>query len=219
MICNRQKKTATESNVFRFSNIQNGTLYVPEESINLYSAAYPWYNWGEIKSIDERKPQGGGDNECLSPTITYTDGKLEISSLTPNSKCYYTIKVDDLADDKFTNGHISLQATYYISAYAVAEGYTPSPIAYATLHWLDASFENGSSTHMFASKRAILVSSNGGLVTVSGLNDGERVEVFSADGRELGSTRAAGDAAVFSAKIGEAAILKIGNDSIKAVVK
>lgn len=223
LICDRKKMPAIGSDAFLKSNAENGTLYVPAESVNLYSVAYPWYVWGEIKSIEERKPEGGGENACQKPTIAYANGKLSINSDTPGAKCYYTIKDKDIAEDKYTSGEIALSATYQISAYAVAEGYNQSATATATLIWLDARLEGGTTNAKEISVPSVplLITQDNGMVTASGLQDGQLISVYDTTGKQIATAKAIGDAALLdlSEMQGKVAILNVAGRSAKVMIK
>ncbi len=65
------------------------------------------------------------------------------------------------------------------------------------------------------SNRTVKVSSNSGIVTVSGLEDEEVVELYSITGRKLDTTCAIEGTAFLSAKKGEVVIVKINGQSIK----
>lgn len=214
---------AIGSDAFWESNAENGTLYVPAESVSIYSVAYPWYVWGEIKSIEERRPESGGENACQTPTIAYANGKLSISSDTPGAKCYYTIKDVDMAEDKYTSGEIALSATYQISAYAVAEGYNQSATATATLVWLDARLEGGTTNakEMAIPSMPLLITQDNGILIVSGLQDGDMISAYSIDGRSIATSKAFGDSAILdlSELQGKVAILNIAGRSAKVMVK
>lgn len=145
------------------------------------------------------------------------DGELYFTTTTPKAEVVSTITVSDA---KTTTGNVvSLNATYDITAFAKRSEYENSEPATATLHWMSGTMDIATGTQEFDAKRAILVSSNDGFVTVSGLNDGEKIEVYSTDGKLLNTVYAAGNAASIAAKVGETIILNVGNETIKTIVK
>jgi hypothetical protein len=69
-------------------------------------------------------------------------------------------------------------------------------------------------------QRGIMVQSNDGFLTVSGLNANEQVSLYNVSGMELGKTNAVQGTATFSVNNpGEIVILKVGNESIKFQLK
>lgn len=167
----------------------------------------------------------GGDDDkpaekCEMPVIAYADGTLRFSSSTAGAEYHYTITAPDAANDKLTqNGEVSLAASYTIAAYATAEGYRSSDVATATLYWINANLQTDPSSGIVqAQARGIIACSDGGIVTVSGLNDGETVSFFTADGRLLGASKAYGGTASCAASA-PFVIAKVGSSSIKIPVK
>ena len=99
-----------------------------------------------------------------------------------------------MANDKYIeNGVLDLSAAYQISAFATADGYKQSEKATATLYWLksNATLEDGTSTNINQAKmRGIVATSHDGIVTLSGLDNGEEVRFYTADGKQIGTTKA-----------------------------
>ena len=84
------------------------------------------------------------------------------------------MKSDAYSED----GNVTLAAAYSISAYASADGYTNSEKATATLYFINADLKDATGISS-VSQRGIVVQSNNGFVTVSGLNDNEAVSIYS----------------------------------------
>ena len=70
-----------------------------------------------------------------------------------------------------------------------------------------------------AQMSGIVASSNGGVVTLSGLNNNEQVNFYSVDGKIIGNVNAINGKASLAAKAGEIVIAKFGESNIKIVVK
>ena len=77
------------------------------------------------------------------------------------------------------NGDVSLSAAYKISVYATADGYKASDKAEATLYWINANLDNGTNINQVRT-RGVVASAHGGIVSLSGLDDGEVVKFFAA---------------------------------------
>ena len=104
-----------------------------------------------------------------------------------------------------------------ISVYATADGHTASDKAEATLYWINANLENGTNINQVRT-RGVVASAHDGIISLSGLDDGEVVKFFAADGKYLGSTVAANGAASYAVS-GSLVIAKVGKDSIKIAMK
>lgn len=112
-----------------------------------------------------------------------------------------------------------MQAAYEITAYATADDYSPSDKATATLYWVDGRIDDptgiGSVT---PAKRGVVVNSQNGNITLSGLDDGERVSFYSASGSSLGTVKASHGVATGSFPQGQVVIVKVGKDSMKVAL-
>ena len=182
---------------------------VPKGSVDSYRAADGWKEFGYILPIEG----GGQPGECGTPRISYASGKLQFNSSTPGADYHYTIKVSDACTNALTKGNVSLAACYDISCYATADGYTVSKTATAKLYWISANMQTDGiapATQM----RGVVVSTEGGIVTLSGLQENERVTFYNVSGMKLGETRALNGQASISAP-DEVIIARIGSQSIK----
>ena len=182
---------------------------VPKASVSSYKNAEVWKSFGTIVSVD------GGEvsSECEKPSISYVSGKLKFGCLTPGAEYHYTIKGADECTESLTKDEVSLAARYDISCYATADGYTRSKTATAKLYWISANIETDGiapATQM----RGVVVSTEGGIVTLSGLKENERVTFYNVSGIKLGETRAMNGQASISAT-DDVIIAHIGSQSIK----
>ena len=101
--------------------------------------------------------------------------------------------------------------------YATADGYSASDKAEATLYWINANLDNGTNINQVRT-RGVVASAHDGIISLSGLDDGEVVKFFAADGKSLGSTVAANGAASYA--VSESLVIaKVGKDSIKIAMK
>lgn len=200
-----------------FSNINNITLHVPSEGVDNYRTNLPWSEFGEIVSMS------GDDNtqKCEKPIIGFSNGKLVLTCETQDAKIITTITNPDIKTH--VENEISLTATYNISAYATKAGYEDSDIATATLSWIDKEpqTEGIVTSIVNVPARALLIQNNEGYVIVQGLNDGERISVYTISGSEAGFAISHNGIAVVDTNLqsGSVGIVKVGEKSVKVVIK
>ena len=194
-------------------------IKVPTEYLQGYKDSFG----SDYKYISAWNPNGTGDDtkpvtQCSTPSISYESGKLKFDSETAGAKYHYTITDTDIKTDALNeNGEVSLSAAYKISVYATADGYTASDKAEATLYWINANLDNGTNINQVRT-RGVVASAHDGIISLSGLDDGEVVKFFAADGRYLGSTVAANGAASYA--VSESLVIaKVGKNSIKIAMK
>ena len=202
-------------------------LYIPTTSIikvpteylqeykNAFGPDYKYiYAWNPDETGEDSKPV----TQCSTPSISYESGKLKFACETTGAKYHYTITDTDIKSDALSeNGEVSLSAAYNISVYATADGYKASDKAEATLYWIDANLDNSTNINMVKT-RGVVASAHDGIVTLSGLDNGEVVKFYAADGKYLGSSVAANGSASYA--VNESLVIaKVGKDSIKIAVK
>ena len=194
-------------------------LYVPAEYLQDYKDAlgsdYKYiYTWNPNGSADDDKPV----TQCATPSVFYGAGKLKFSCETAGAKYHYTISDKDMATDALSeDGNVSLSAAYDISVYATADGYKTSEKAKATLYWINANLENATNINQ-ARTRGVVASAHDGIVSISGLDNGEVVKFYAADGKLIGSSSAVDGTA--SCAVSETMVIaKFGDNAIKVAVK
>lgn len=193
-------------------------IYVPKAYLQDYKDAlgskYSYIYALKDEESGEQKPE-----QCAVPSISYVDGKLTFASSTPNAEYHYTITDTDMASDAYSkDGIVKLSAAYNISAYATADGYKASDKATATLYWVEANLQNNPTNINQTATRGIIVTSNDGIVTLSGLNNDETVRFYTVDGKQLGAAKAINGTA--SQAVSESVVIaKMGNQTIKIAVK
>lgn len=210
-----------------YCNSSYTDLYIPTTSIikvpteylqgykNAFGSSYKYiYAWNPSESGDDN----GSVSPCAAPTISYESGKLIFACETTGAKYHYTITDTDIKSNALSeNGEVTLSAAYHISVYATADGYTASDKAEATLYWINANLDNGTNINQVRT-RGVVASAHDGIISLSGLDDGEVVKFFAADGKYLGSTVAANGAASYA--VNESLVIaKVGKDSIKIAMK
>ena len=202
-------------------------LYIPTTSIikvpteylqeykNAFGSDYKYiYAWNPNETGEDNKPV----TQCSTPSISYESGKLKFACETTGAKYHYTITDTDIKSDALSeNGEVSLSAAYNISVYATADGYKASDKAEATLYWINANLDTGTNINMVKT-RGVVASAHDGIVTLSGLDNGEVVKFYATDGKYLGSSVAANGSASYA--VNESLVIaKVGKDSIKIAVK
>ena len=198
---------------------QTSIIKVPKEYLQEYKDAFGSdyqyiYAWNPDETGDDNKPV----TQCSTPSISYESGKLMFACETTGAKYHYTITDTDIKSDALSeNGEVSLSAAYNISVYATADGYKASDKAKATLYWINANQDNGTNINMVKT-RGVVASAHDGIITLSGLDNGEVVKFYAADGKYIGSSVAANGAASYA--VNESLVIaKVGKDSIKIAVK
>ena len=194
-------------------------IYVPAEYLQDYKDAFG----ADYKYIYTWNPNGSGDDDkpvtqCATPSVFYGAGKLKFSCETAGAKYHYTISDKDMATDALSeDGNVFLSAAYDISVYAPADGYKTSEKAKATLYWVNANLENATNINQ-ARTRGVVASAHDGIVSISGLDNGEMVKFYVADGKLIGSSSAVDGTA--SCAVSETMVIaKFGDNAIKVAVK
>ena len=194
-------------------------IKVPKEYLQEYKDAFGSdykyiYAWNPNETGEDSKPV----TQCSTPSISYESGKLKFACETTGAKYHYTITDTDIKSDALSeNGEVSLSAAYNISVYATADGYKASDKAEATLFWINANLDTSTNINMVKT-RGVVASAHDGIVTFSGLDNGEVVKFYAADGKYLGSSVAANGSASYA--VNESLVIaKVGKDSIKIAVK
>ena len=194
-------------------------IKVPTEYLQGYKDAFGSdykfiYAWNPDETGDDNKPV----TQCSTPSVSYGEGKLTFACETTGAKYHYTITDTDIKSDALSeNGEVSLSAAYNISVYATADGYKASDKAEATLYWINANLDNGTNINMVRT-RGVVASAHDGIITLSGLDNGEVVKFYATDGKYLGSSVAANGSASYA--VNESLVIaKVGKDSIKIAVK
>lgn len=209
----------------------NTTLYVPIGSESNYQSNNIWGNFFIIKEMDvnkmwngKGKPGTDGDpnnEKCEKPTISYSNGKLTFNCSTEGATCQYTITDSDIKSG--ISNEVQLGVTYNISVYATKYDYENSETATATLCWIDLDPKTEGITDGVAQlpSKAVLIQSEGGILKVEGIDDGTPVSIFTPDGMQAGCTFCRNGAAFISTniKLGNTIIVKIGDKSVKVVIK
>ena len=213
-------KTSDYYRTFSKNTYNNATLYVPVGSITKYMSTE---GWRDFVFIEEGTGGGGAptSQQCENPIISYQQGKLTFVCAIEGATCQYSITDTDIKAG--SGNEVQLTATYNISVYAMKSGYDNSDVATATLCWIDQQPQTEGITNGVANIRAnaVLTQSEGGIIKVQGCDEGEQVSVYSINGSQAGSSVSQNGAASVNTNLqtGSIAIVKIGEKSVKVVVK
>ena len=205
---------------FSTNTFNNATLYVPVGTIDKYKATEGWKDFLFIEEgtggTTPTTPQ-----KCEKPTIAYKNGKLTFNCETEGATCQSTITDPDITS--YSSNEVQLGITYNISVYATKVGYDNSETATATLCWIDVEPKTEGLENGVAQVRAnpVLIQSESGEITVTGADDGTRISVYGVNGQQAGSALSTGSVARINTNLpsGSVAIVKIGEKSVKIVVK
>ena len=220
--CYIESVPTTSASAFQGASLSSATLHVPTHALMDYKNIAPWSNFGNIVALS------GGENpptvkKCATPSISYTKGKLSVKCSTKGASCITTITDTDIKTH--SGNEIDLTVTYDIKVYATAAGYENSDMATATLCWIDSNPRTEGITNPIAKveARPILIQSQNGVLTISseGNTEPTPVRVYNTAGQMTGLTSLTGEMTSVNTNMnsGDIAIVKIGEKSIKMVVK
>ena len=217
--CYAENVPNAKSDAFQDSYIEYCTLHVPEAAVNDYKARAPWSSFKSIVALD------GGETpetkKCATPTISYSNGKLTFNCSTEGATCQYSITDSDIKAG--SSNEVQLSVTYNISVYATKPDFENSKTATAMLCWIDVEPKTEGLDAGIAQvpALAVLIQSNGGTIVVQGADDGTKVCVYSVNGTQAGSAVINNGSAIVGTNLqpGSVAIVKIGNKSVKVVVR
>ena len=214
--CYAEKFSGIGVDIFKDSYIENVTLHVPSSALSYYQTTEPWSGFGKIKTL-EGTGTGGGTKKCETPTISFADGKLTFSCATEGVEYESEVTCSDV--NRYYSNEINLAACYDITVTATKSGFSNSDVATAKLYWLPSSGSLDETSINNVSMRGIAIQSDGGFITISGLDNNETVSFYATDGKNLGFSTAINGTTFFTAKSGSVVIAKFGNESIKILVK
>ncbi|MBR4921521.1 MAG: leucine-rich repeat domain-containing protein [Prevotella sp.] len=206
------------TDAFEDSFIEYVILHVPQASINTYKSVAPWSGFKNIISLEGPTPE---TQKCATPIISYDNGKLKYDCETDGVE--FISEITDVDIKRYYDATISLTATYNISVYATKSGYDNSDVATATLCWIDQ--EPQIDGIINEEKRvvadAVLIQSNGGVLTIQGVDDGTKVNVYNSAGVLTGSAIGKNGQAMINTNLqtGSIAIVMIGDKAVKVIVK
>lgn len=215
---------------FGGSAYANAVLYVPTGSKEKYASNYFWGKFFNIQEMDINNMwRGIGDpntnntsnQKCKKPTISYHNGKLLFDSVTSGVSFQYSISDSDIKTG--VSQEVALSVTYNISVYATKAGFENSDVATATLCWIDANPKTEGMTNGVANVRAnaVLIQNDGSTLKIDGAEVGSSICIYNMTGHMVGSAKVLSKITNVNTSLrhGEIGIVKIGEKSIKVLIK
>ena len=212
--CYAEKIPSTQKDAFKDSYVEYATLHVPASAINEYKTTEPWSSFGTFKILEGTEIE---TKKCEAPTIAYKDGELSFTCATEGVEYISEVNCADVS--KFYTSTVALTACYDIKVYATKAGYENSDVATAKLYWLTSSGSLDANSINSISMRGIAIQTTGGFINISGLDDNEKVSLYTIDGRCIGTATAFGGVVSFSAQANSIVVAKIGKESVKIAVE
>lgn len=217
--CYAENVPETNINVFEYSPIVSATLHIPSSALEQYKAVAPWSSFGTIIPMgDIPEPE-----KCATPTISYANGELTFNCETEGAVCQSTITDTDISS--YSTNKVQLSVTYTISVYATKDGYENSEVATATLCWIDVEPQTEGIIDEDAvaevKSMPVLIQTHGSTISIQGAAEGTPIAVYDIDGRQHGTGFAEKGCATIetSLRAGSIAVVKIGEKSIKVLIK
>ena len=221
--CYAENVPTTQSDAFSGSYTEYATLHVPAASVEQYKTTEPWSNFGAIVATDGTIPEPPTPEKCATPTISYSKGKLTFKSETEDAICLSTITNKDITS--YSSNEVQLQVTYNISVYATKADYENSDTIQATLCWIEQQPQTEGITDEDAVAEVqavpVLIQTQGNTINVQGAEAGTEIILYGTNGVQLDSVIATTGVASLNASrlSGSVAIVKIGNKTVKVLVK
>ena len=198
-------------------------VHVPHDLMRTFYDTAPW-SYFTIVDMETGEPfipsENPSEKVCAKPTINIDNGELKFTCETEGVEFVTTITCYDVGT-LVHKENIKLSGTYLITTYAKRVGYKNSEIVKASLCWLS----NGQNEEIgidetVVPSRPVLISSNGGTLTIQGAEAGSMVTVYDLSGRRLSAARANGTTTSIATtlKKGDTAIVRIGEKSVKVVM-
>ena len=158
--------------------------------------------------------------KCAIPTISYEGGKVSLACETEDAKVITTIEKG--GDETREDMEFDLIPTYTLTAYATKEGWLDSETTTLTLCWIPCEENHEESDGILTiPSKPVLISTQGGTITLSGLAEGTEVAVVTTGGTAVATATATNGTATIDTSLnaGTTVIVKIGDYSVKVIVK
>ena len=212
--CYAESVPSTEADAFDGSNPEYATLHVPAGAINSYKATAPWSSFGTIKTI----------GKCATPVISYVGGKMVFVCDTDGAIVKSNF-IENIAGS-YNDMEVAFIPTYTLTAYATKANYENSDEVSLTICWVpceEHEEEDDETTGILTiPAKPVLISTQGGTITVSGLAEGTDVAVVTTNGISIATATATDGTATLATGLEAgsiAIVMKIGDYSIKVAIK
>ena len=200
------------------------SLYVPEASVSIYKeTAY----WNEFVNLIGMQFEILG--KCETPIIGYANGKVSLNCITEGVEVISWVSSEQTHEYQGLN--YDLVPVYTITAYATKNMYENSDTVSLTICWIecteehvdDGALEEPSEPNVSITipSQPVLIQSSEGAITITGLADGTVVTATSTAGTQLATATTTDGTATLTTDLeaGSIAIVKIGEHSVKVVIK
>ena len=213
-----------DNEVYKTDSLEYGATIIPEEEPTKEGCLFS--GWSEIpETMPAHDVTVTGtfiaSQKCSTPIIRYENGQLSFTCDTEGAEFVSEITDTDVA--QHNSATITLTATYNISVYAKAPNHAISDVVKATLCWIDAEpTKEGvvdGITNMHA--KAVLIQSNGNVLSIQGVDLGTPINVFDVSGRKVGAAVANSEITNVKTSLmrGQIAIVNINGKGIKVLIK
>ena len=213
--CYAEKVPSTESDAFNGSYPEYANLHVPDASIDSYKVTAPWHSFGKIVGLSAGEPEQPEVEKCVTPVVTYAEGKLSFSCDTEGANYVTKLVAEDAKE--YYDAEIELSATYNIEVYATKANCENSDTVNVALVWVENGDVNEDTDVISVPAAPVLVQGNGGVLSVSGVAKGTDVVVYTISGTEVARSTATNGTATISTGLqsGTIVVVKFGNKSVK----
>ena len=160
--------------------------------------------------------------KCDVPMVNYTEGKVVLTCSTEEVE-YVTSVVPD-NELNYQAHEFDFIPTYTFNVYAAKAKYENSDVVSVTICWIDCAedHEDSETTDILTiPSQPVLIQSANGVITFTGLVEGTTVMVYNLEGKFVEAADATNGTAsiVTGLEVGSTAIVKIGERSVKVVIK
>lgn len=214
--CNALTVPTTEGNIFDTRTLAEATLHVPASALTTYQSTSPWSRFTNIVAIGSG---GNTETKCATPIVNYSAGRLMFSSTTPGATFHSTITDSDIKS--YETSEVNLSVTYTVQVYATAPGYEQSETTWVSLCWIDATPVTDIQKATTVEARPILILSSGSILTISGIEEGTPVIIYSIGGQQTNSAVADSNSLTIDSRlaVGSVALVSIGDKTMKMVIR
>ena len=160
--------------------------------------------------------------QCSTPTVAYSNGKVRLACDTEGAK--FITEIVSQNEQSSEEAEFDFVPTYTFTTYATKARYENSDTVSVTLCWLECTENNEKDDDtgvLNILSQPVLIQMNNATIFVSGLSDDIEVVVYDLAGNLLGATTAIGGTAELATglEVGSTAIVQIGNNRVKVIVK
>ena len=157
--------------------------------------------------------------KCTKPSISYENGEVVFTCTTEGAEIRTTVITEN--DNEFVGTRFEFIPTHTFTAYATKEQYEDSDEVTLTLCWIPCDGNHATTDATSIPAKPVLISTQGGTITVSGLAAGTAVAAYSTAGTSLATATATDGTATLDTNLeaGSIAIVKIGDYSIKVAIR